>query len=173
MNNNHDELPVEIETLSRRVDDLEARLVRVRLKAVKQSVGWCVAIALGVVLVLMALDTYVPKPGPETADDNLEQLLRPGLHCYNSGEEMAAARQRALTAVDRLEFEAEFTRTWDQRHPQIDGLPTTPPAPALTTEPGAVIPIVTEPTDPDVPAPTNVGEEIDDDLCFGLKEPTP
>lgn len=47
-------------------------------------------------------------PAPSNRDATEADLLTGGVHCYDSPEERAAARQRALAAIDRMEWEREL-----------------------------------------------------------------
>lgn len=127
--------------------------------------------ALGILVVLIlagAITTafvgaFWSGSSPTTADDDLDQLLAPGTHCYHSSEEMAAARQRALAAIDRLQ--------WDREHPSRDDDSEHGPyysPPALTHAPPA-LPTVVGAKDQGVPQPRN-NQNVDTDLCFGIPD---
>lgn len=47
-------------------------------------------------------------PAPSNRDATEADLLTGGVHCYDSPEERAAARQRALAAIDRMEWERKL-----------------------------------------------------------------
>jgi len=63
-------------------------------------------------------------PAPSNRDATEADLLAGGVHCYDSPEERAAARQRALAAIDRMEWEREV-RTEPEGGGQMWG--TVPP----------------------------------------------
>lgn len=63
-------------------------------------------------------------PAPSNRDATEADLLTAGVHCYDSPEERAAARQRALAAIDRMEWERKL-RTAPQGDGQMWG--TAPP----------------------------------------------
>lgn len=63
---------------------------------------------------------------PSNHDASVEQLLRPGVHCYDSAQERGAARQRALEAIDRKRWEYD----WALEHPPAGGYPLSAPGPA-------------------------------------------
>lgn len=67
-----------------------------------------------------------PGPMPSNHDASVEQLLRPGVHCYDSAQERGAARQRALEAIDRKRWEYD----WAFEHPPAGGYPLSAPGPA-------------------------------------------
>lgn len=117
-------------------------------------------VAAGAVVALVA--AFWPGPTPTTTDDDLNQLLRPGTHCYHSSEEMAAARQRALAAIDRLQ--------WDREHPNTDTTEHGPyySPPALTHAPPA-LPTIVGAKDGGVPQPTD-NQNVDTNLCFGIPD---
>ena len=110
--------PPTIEELATQLDDLKAELAKAKRSVVWEAVACSSVIATVLALIVGAVWALWRDQGPTTADDNLDQLLRPGPHCYNSSAEMAAARQRALTAVDRIRWEREFTQRWDSEHRQ-------------------------------------------------------
>ena len=126
--------------------------------------------ALGILVVLMLVGAIVvvfvaafwSGSSPTTADDDLDQLLAPGTHCYRSSEEMAAARQRALAAIDRLQ--------WDREHPSNDdddaehGPYYSPPA---MTQAPPELPRIVGAKDQGVPQPGD-NRIVDTDLCFGI-----
>ncbi|CAA0126531.1 Uncharacterised protein [Mycolicibacterium vanbaalenii] len=124
--------------------------------------------ALGILVVLMLAGGIIVAivgalwsgSSPTTADDDLDQLLAPGTHCYRSSEEMAAARQRALAAIDRLQWDRDHRSSDDTEH----GPYYSPPA--LTQAPPA-LPSIVGAKDPGVPQPGD-NQNVDTDLCFGI-----
>jgi hypothetical protein len=66
-----------------------------------------VTAVLSVILYTVFADKSEPRPS--NRDLSVEDLLRPDVHCYESAEERAAARQRALAAIDRVR--------WQRDHP--------------------------------------------------------
>lgn len=77
---------------------------------------------LVVVLVVAGVVSWVlselvfSHPSPSNRDASEADLLTGGMHCYDSPEERAAARQRALAAIDRMEWERDL-----RAEPQGDG----------------------------------------------------
>lgn len=63
-------------------------------------------------------------PAPSNRDATEADLLAGGVHCYDSAEERAAARQRALAAIDRMEWQRQL-HTASQGDGQMWG--TAPP----------------------------------------------
>lgn len=59
-------------------------------------------------IVVAAASPFLPEPQPSNRDATEQELLSAGVHCYDSSEERAAARQRALAAIERM--------TWQQDH---------------------------------------------------------
>ncbi|WP_301124187.1 hypothetical protein [Mycolicibacterium fortuitum] len=84
---------------------------------------------------------------PSNADTSLEELLAQRVHCYDSAPERAVARQRALAAIDRLE--------WEHNHPTQTEWPLGSPGPAPVKFPE----IVDSPTAGEV-------QSWDETLCF-------
>ncbi len=106
------------------------------------------------------------------ADDQLESLMRPGPHCYGSGAEMAAARQRALTVTDRMRWELDFAQRWEEEHRTPVEYPVTmiPPNSPITV-PAPPIPSITGPNGPGVPPSRDPNLSVSDDVCFGVTKP--
>ncbi|PQM44869.1 hypothetical protein C1Y40_04971 [Mycobacterium talmoniae] len=68
------------------------------------------------VLVWTAADLRRPTaPEPTDRDQALSELLQARVHCYDSPSEMAAARQRALAAIDRYRWQNRFDA---EQHPR-------------------------------------------------------
>lgn len=164
----HDEPELTPAQLDARITDLAQQQVQAHKNTFWSAVACSVIIGLVVGLLLVAWSEFGPQTQPETADDRLESLLRPGPHCYSTSSEMAAARQRALAAIDRVHWEEDFTRRWAEDHPESRGslyLPPTPPFGADTT------PRITGPTDPAVPPSADPELVVDSDVCFGVTAP--
>lgn len=89
-----------------------------------------------------------------TRDDTVEALLTPGVHCFGSSGEMAAARQRALAAIDRI--------NWEFDKPA----PTNSPEPPKATMPENRSRVV-EATQPGLKRLDD--RDVDNDTCFGIK----
>lgn len=91
-----------------------------RVQALKRDVTVLGVFMLGVVaaaVVSFVLSELVfSHPAPSNRDATEADLLTGGVHCYDSPEERAAARQRALAAIDRMEWEREM-----RAEPQGDG----------------------------------------------------
>ncbi|MFV8227442.1 hypothetical protein [Mycolicibacterium fortuitum] len=79
-------------------------------------------ISVATVIVSMFVASWEPpESDPTNRDVSVEDLLRTGVHCYDSAEERAAARQRALAAIDRIK--------WDRDHPEPADYPLGSPGP--------------------------------------------
>lgn len=169
-NGDTEDTPSELATLSKKVDELAQDL-----KAHKESARidnrdlW---IGLVVVFGIMAgsvilNDMFGGTKNVITRDDTVEALLTPGVHCFDSHEEMAAARQRALAAIDRINW-------------PIDNPPTTtaPPAPYPvfqinpTGPPPEPTPHRTYVVDATQPGLKKLDDhDVDNATCFGITRP--
>lgn len=164
--------PPTIEELATQLEDLKAAVAKAKRSVVWEAVACSAVIATVVALIVGAAWTLWPDQGPATADDNLDQLLRPGPHCYNSSAEMAAARQRALTAIDRIRWERDFTQHFESEHHQPAQEPVSMIPPNVPVEPPPPpLPMILGPKDPGVPASSDPHLSIRDDLCFGIPRP--
>lgn len=80
------------------------------MKSKHRELSWVVvgaiATALVCVFVLVVQETFF-QPDPTDRDTTEAELLSSGRHCYEAPEEMMAARQRALAAIDRIAWERE------------------------------------------------------------------
>lgn len=157
--------PDSIEALRRDLSELSDRTTsRHRyLSREINALGILVVLILAGGIIVAFVGAFWSSSSPTTADDDLDQLLAPGTHCYRSSEEMAAARQRALAAIDRLQWEREHRSSDDTEH----GPYYSPPA--LTQAPPA-LPRIVGAKDPGVPQPGD-NQNVDTDLCFGIPAP--
>jgi hypothetical protein len=143
-------------TIEQRLDAAEKQLSALESHVSEHT--WVLiglAVAMTVAGILFTIFTYnPPAPGPSNHDAGLTQLLSLGVHCYDSAEERASARQRALAALDRMH--------WQQEHPE----PTGPP------EPYSMIPSNTPPP-PKIPVidDTPAGKSWDGSRCFEIRLP--
>lgn len=161
--------PPTIEELATQLDELKAELAKAKRSVVWEAVACSAVIATVLAMLVGAAWAFWHDHGPTTADDNLDQLLRPGPHCYNSSAEMAAARQRALTAVDRIRWEREFTQRWDSEHRQPVEEPVSMIPPNVSVEPPPPpLPMILGPKAPGVPPSSDPNLSVRDDLCFGI-----
>lgn len=120
-----------------RVAALEKGLTAAR-KDFNQLIWLLGFMAVGAGIWAAASSTWSPAtPAPTNRDTSLEALLSSGVHCYDSTEERAAARQRALAAIDRMTWQEK----WDTDHadPLPNGFGNPPPAPlpSITDSPPA------------------------------------
>jgi hypothetical protein len=160
------------EELAAQPDGLKTELAKAKRSVVWEAVACSSVIATLLALLVGAGWSFWRDQGPTTADDDLDQLLKPGPHCYNSAAEMAAARQRALTAVDRIRWEREFTRRWDSEHPQPVLEPISMIPPNVSVEPPPPpLPMIAGPKDPGVPPSSDPRLSVSDDRCFGIPQP--
>lgn len=159
--------PDSIEALRRDLSELSDRTTsRHRyLSREINALGILVVLILAGAIIVVFVAAFWSGSSPTTADDDLDQLLAPGTHCYHSSEEMAAARQRALAAIDRLQWEREHPDNGsdDAEH----GRYYSPPA-ATQAEPA--LPIIVGAKDSGVPQPGD-NQNVDTDLCFGIPAP--
>ena len=172
MEHNDDDAPapLSLEGLAARLDESDQQ----QKKAHKRTFWDAVAVSFGAVAICaMAVGMWIefgPQPGPTSADDQLDSLLRPGPHCYSSSAEMAAARQRALTATDRMRWEEDFTRRWNEEHRPQDTNNSMIPGPVAVAAPAPTIPTIAGPNDTGVPPSTDPNLAVNDELCFGVTE---
>lgn len=70
---------------------------------------WAIAGTAALALILVLVTSIWPdsEAAPTDRDATLDQLLSAGVHCYDSAAERAAARQRALAAIDRINWERD------------------------------------------------------------------
>ena len=142
----------EEQTVEERLDKAESRI-----EALKGDVK-----ALWIIIVLLVLSGIVavvvspllPQSQPSNRDATEQDLLSEGVHCYDSTEERAAARQRALAAVERMK--------WQQDHlveqSREDSMPMVPVLPPTLSIPWVV-----------VTAPPSSPESWDGALCFSVE----
>lgn len=93
-------------------------------------------VAGGIVLALglyALADSREPAYSPASpADDTEEMLLKSGPHCYGSIPEAAAARQRALSAADRIVWDNDHRPKQDEVTTQMWGVPPPTPVPRVS-----------------------------------------
>lgn len=144
-------------TLERRLaaaeSDIEALKTQVSQSEDKIFQVTVVVIAMIFMGIAMLVATAWFDRMPSNHDASLEQLLRPGVHCYDSTQERGAARQRALEAIDRKRWEYD----WAFAHPPAGGYPLSAPGPAPVKQ--------LEVWD------TPRGESWDAALCFEVVQP--
>jgi hypothetical protein len=112
---------------------------------VRQTVGLIVGLFVAAVVCMVLYDVFGGKsePPPSNRDASVEDLLSTGYpHCYDSAEERAAARQRALAAIDRIRWQSDHPATTDQPEnysmvPPNNPPPVQPPSVIDTPPPGA------------------------------------
>lgn len=160
--------PDSIEALRRDLTKLSSRTTSRHRYLTREinALGILVVLILAGGIIVALVGALWSGSSPTTADDDLDQLLAPGTHCYQSSEEMAAARQRALAAIDRLQWEREHLGSGsdDAEH----GPYYSPPA--MTQAPPA-LPRIVGAKDQGVPQPGD-DQNVDTDLCFGIPAPT-
>lgn len=91
-------------------DRLHAAETRIeRLDRDSTQLTWAIAGTAALALMLILATSLWPdaEAAPTDRDATLDQLLSAGVHCYDSATERAAARQRALAAIDRIQWERE------------------------------------------------------------------
>lgn len=157
-------------TVEQRLADLEGqgRNQLASFKRTERDLWIGIAGVAGAVIVCMiAIVASSNNRNVSTRDDNLDDLLTEGVHCYNSPEEMAAARQRALSAIDRI--------NWDRNHP-TPATVESHPDPMLSNEFGGTPPATTPHKSISVVKGTYSGlkrlddtVDVDDNLCFGIQ----
>lgn len=141
-------------TIEKRLDTAEKQI-----SALKSDVSehtrtlYAFAAIWALSLVVAVIFLYKPTPpGPSNHDASLQQLLSLGVHCYDSAEERASARQRALAALDRIH--------WQHDHPE-----PTDPSETYSMVPANSPPPVKIPVIDDTP----VGK--DGSRCFEIRLP--
>lgn len=149
----------EMEQVEREERTVEERLEKVesRIEALKGDVKalWITIVLLvfsGIVAVVVS--PLMPQSQPSNRDATEQELLSEGVHCYDSSEERAAARQRALAAVERMQ--------WQQDHlaekAREDSMPMVPVLPPTLSIPSIVD-----------TAPSSSAESWDGALCFSVE----
>ncbi|OFJ50925.1 hypothetical protein BEL07_25500 [Mycolicibacterium grossiae] len=139
-------------TVEERLENAEKRIARLD-REVKEL--WYFVVALmGLGVVAVVIWSLWPAPQPSNRDATEQELLSEGVHCYDSSEERAAARQRALAAVERMQ--------WQQDHlveqAREDSTPMVPVLP-----PALSIPSIVD------TAPSSSEESWDGALCFSVE----
>lgn len=90
----------------------------------------------GIVTVVVSM--LLPDPAPTNHDVTEADLLSKGVHCYDSGAERAAARQRALAAIDRMKWLRDHRVEAGSDDGSLLSPPTaapSPPIPSITDTP--------------------------------------
>lgn len=130
-----------------RLNAVEEKVTKVKRELVQ--LYWLLggAVAAAVVVILFVGHWKPPEPEPSNHDGTVEDLLSEGVHCYDSAPERAAARQRALAAIDRI--------TWERDHPEPAEYPLGSPGP-LPTKVASVVDTVPQ------------GESWDAKRCFQI-----
>lgn len=116
---------------------------------------WYFLVALmGLGVVAAIISSFWPAPQPSNRDATEQELLSERVHCYDSSEERAAARQRALAAVERMQ--------WQQNHlvdqAREDSMPMVPVLPPTLSIPSIVD-----------TAPPSSSESWDGARCFSVE----
>ena len=141
-------------TVKERLEAAEKRIAFLNREVVSLGWGLFAIVAVAVIAVLVnALWFSHQHPAASNRDASESDLLAGGVHCYDSPEERAAARQRALAAIDRMKWEQEL-RNRPQGDRQMWG--TAPVDPSS-------IPSIWD-------APENLASlEADPALCFSVQ----
>ncbi len=112
-------------TVEERLETAESRIVALNrdLKAL-----WIFVVSLvGAGVVVIAASEFLPEPQPSNRDATEQELLSNGVHCYDSSEERAAARQRALASIERMKWQQD--QLVDQsREASMPMVPVLPPS---------------------------------------------
>ena len=133
-----------LDTLDTRIEASEKAVDHVRRDV--SSIWWAFAAFAAAVIVAVVLDAFMShssEPKPTNHDRTVQDLLSTGVHCYDSAEERAAARQRALAAIDRMQWQADHPPASDNP----DWLPQapSPSIPSIWDDPA---PSAADPWDP-------------------------
>lgn len=149
-------MTVEVElTVEQRLTAAETKITELK-RDLNQTAGLLFGLLAAAVLCVVLYDVFGGKsePPPSNHDASLEELLstdRP--HCYDSAEERAAARQRALAAIDQIRWQRDHEAA---SVPQRENYSMVPPN---------VPPPVKLPTVIDVPPP---GASWNANRCFEI-----
>ncbi len=139
------------QTVEERLEKAESRIEALNRDVKALWIFVAMLVVAGVVVI--AASPFLPQPQPSNRDATERELLSDGVHCYDSSEERAAARQRALAAIERM--------TWQQDHlveqSREDSMPMVPVLP-----PSLSIPWVVDTAPPSSP------ESWDGALCFSV-----
>lgn len=139
-------------TLEERLANAEKRVERANRELNELWFFVIGVVVAGVVSVIVW--ALLPDPAPSNRDVTEADLMSEGVHCYDSGEERAAARQRALAAIDRMKW------LRDHRVESGDeGSLLSPP----TVSPSLSIPSI------DDTAPASATEQWDATRCFSVQ----
>jgi len=159
-------------SLHQRVADLEetSRSQRDALKRAERDLWIGIVVLVGGLMVAMVAGAFSSKAGDvaTTRDDNLDALLAEGVHCYASPEEMAATRQRALAAIDRINWDRDHpTPTTTESHP--DPMRSTGSNGSERPKSIAVVKATTYPGPKRLDANANANVDVNDSQCFGIE----
>lgn len=101
---------VDLMELSHKVDGIAEDLKNHKASTDRDTRDLWIFVVAMIVMGSFAVILNTLFPGTSealTRDDDVDALLAPGVHCFDSHEEMAAARQRALAAIHRINWQIE------------------------------------------------------------------
>ena len=135
-------------TVEERIDSAEKTLTsaQTKIRGLTREVSdlfWFVMVLVICAIAATAISALVSGHTLKVREASVEELLRPGTHCYGSSQERDAAAQRALAAIDRLHWEQTQALT------------------RMSTGSPAALPTVTD----------DVAAQDDPDVCFTVAEP--
>lgn len=93
-------------TVEERLENAEKRIAG--LDRDVRDLWYFIAAVMGLGVLAVAIWSLWPAPQPSNRDATEQELLSEGVHCYDSSEERAAARQRALAAIERMKWQQDF-----------------------------------------------------------------
>ncbi|AGC60994.1 hypothetical protein MULP_00965 [Mycobacterium liflandii 128FXT] len=147
---------VELPTVEQRLEAAEKRIAELK-KDVKETTWLLLGFVAAAVLCWILYDGFGGKsePPPSNRDARVEDLLSADHpHCYDSAEERAAARQRALAAIDEIHWQRDHS---DITNPTENYSMVPPPSPPSLKLPSVI----------DTPPP---GASWDANRCFAISQ---
>lgn len=122
-------------TVEQRLTAAEAKITELK-RDLNQTAALLFGLLAAAALCVVLYDVFGGKsePTPSNHDASVEELLstdRP--HCYDSAEERAAARQRALAAIDQIRWQRDHQATVAQPENYSMVPPNVPPPVKLPT----------------------------------------
>lgn len=159
---------VDLMELSHKVDGIAEDLKNHKASTDRDTRDLWIFVVAMIVMGSFAVILNTLFPGTSealTRDDDVDALLAPGVHCFDSHEEMAAARQRALAAIHRINWQIEHpapASTAPNPYPMFHIQPYDPPAATAVPSRLAVV----DATQPGLAKRDD--RAVDASTCFGI-----